>query len=60
MYFLHAVDYQAEDYAIRNHDSEFLEDPDHRFHDVTLQLLSTVLHKIQCQALSPFWLVFSG
>lgn len=22
-----AVDYQAEDYTIRNHDSEFLEDP---------------------------------
>lgn len=55
-----AVDYQAEDYAIEIMIVNFLRIPDHCLHEITLQLLSTVLHKIWCQELSPFGLVFSG
>lgn len=55
-----AVDYQAEDYAIEIMIVNFLRISDHCLHEITLQLLSMVPHKIWHQELSPFWLVFSG
>lgn len=48
-----AVEYQVEDYTVRNQEGDFLEDSWPLPFEGALQLLSIVLHKIWCQVLSP-------